>query len=353
MNISSNQTAANTTLNDGSPVFESHCHVFHEVYVYSANLKWNFIFIGITNIFLAISTGSLNLFTLLVIRFSKSLHTSSNMFIAGLAVCDLFTGFVTFPLNGALYFQYSQARTPCALRLTLNFVGYSFGQCGLVTLLLIATDRFCAVFYPYEYELYTHSKKNILYLLLVTWFVVLIIVICSFFTPKFMLFTIFVSATLLFLLIWSLYSQGKILKVTRKILREIRPAVSSGLEDETSVQECSTFSKADNNNGQQGFPVQSTDTTKAKMQEIKRKARDTLNAIKVTALIIGAQYLSYIPHAVVVIMYLIVAPTTSLHITHGWTSTLALMNSFLNPIIYCWQLKGFVRAAKRFFNIQR
>ena len=348
MNITASQTV-NSTTQGTTFVFHSHCHYFHETYVYSSTFKWNFLFVGITNIFLAVSTGSLNLFTLLVIRYSKSLHTSSNMFIAGLSVCDLLTGFVTFPLNAALSFEFSAARTPCALRLTLNFVGYLFGQVGLLTLLLIATDRFFAVFYPYEYEEYTHTKKNIFYALLVMWLVSLAFVSGSFFTPKFMLYTIFVSITLIFLLVWSVYSQGKILKVTRQILREIRPTASSICDDETSVQESTSSSKSKNANGQT-FTVQTAETARAEMREIKRKAKDTIKAIKVTALIIGAQYLTYIPHAVVVIMYLFVTPTTSLHMAHGWTSTLALMNSFLNPVIYCWQLKGFVRAARAFFK---
>ena len=350
-NMNESSVAANSTIKSATIVFESHCHFFHETYVYSSAFKWNFLFIGITNVFFAISTGTLNLFTLIIIRYSKPLHTSSNMFIAGLAVCDLLTGFVTFPLNAALNFEFSYARTPCALRLTINFVGYLFGQSGLLTLVLIATDRFFAVFYPYQYEEYTHSKKNILYALISVWVLSLVFVAGSFFTPKFMLYTIFVSVTLLFLLVWSFYSQGKILKVTRQILREIRPTVSSTYEDETSVQDSSTCHKNDNNNYQaQAYAVQTAETARAELREIKRKAKDTMNAIKVTALIIGAQYLSYIPHAVVVIMYLVVAPTTSLHMAHGWTSTLALINSFLNPLIYCWQLKGFVRAAKIFFK---
>ena len=351
MNITLSQ-AVNSTAQGTTFVFHSHCHYFRETYVYSSAFKWNFLSIGITNVFLAMSTGSLNLFTLLIIRYSKSLHTSSNMLIAGLSVCDLLTGFVTFPLNAALSFKFSEAETPCALRLTLNFVGYLFGQAGLLTLLLIATDRFFAVFYPYEYEEYTHSKRNILYALLAMWLLSLAFVSGSFFTPKFMLYTIFVSITLLFLLIWSLYSQGRILKVTRQILREIRPTGSSICDDETSVQYSTCTSMSTNNNGQ-AYAIQTAETARAELREIKRKARDTIKAIKVTALIIGAQYLSYIPHAVVVIMYLLVKPTTSLHMAHGWTSTLALMNSFLNPLIYCWQLKGFVRAAKAFFRRAR
>lgn len=342
----------NSSVPHGEIVFESHCHFFHESYTYSDAFRWNFLFIAILNIFLSISTGTLNFFTLLIIRYSKPLHTSSNMFIAGLAVCDVLTGFITFPLNAALNFEFSQATTRCGLRLTLNFVGYLFGQCGLLTLVLIATDRYFAVFYPYEYEEYTHSKKKIFYALLSVWIISAAFVAGSFFTPKFMLYTIFVSITLLFLLVWSFYTQGKILKVTRQILREIRPAESSGFDEDTSMQEtsaCPSGSES-NNNRVKEFQSPTPKSAKAELRKIKRRAKDTLNAIKVTALIIGAQYLTYIPHAVVVILYLLVAPTTPLHMAHGWTTTLALMNSFLNPLIYCWQLKGFVRAAKTFFK---
>ena len=351
MNTTLLQTV-NSTTKSATFVFHSHCHFFHETYVYSSTFKWNFLFIGIANVVLAISTGCLNLFTLIVIWNSKSLHTPSNMFIAGLSVCDLLTGFITLPLNAALNFEFSVAETPCALRLTLNFVGYLFGQAGLMTLLLIATDRYFAVFHPYEYEEYTYSKRNILYSQLIMWLLSLGFVAGSFFTPQFMLYTIFVSITLVALLVWSLYSQGKILKVTRQILREIRPIGSSVGEDETSVQDTSSSSKSRSGRGTSSnghvYTVQTAEIARAEMREIKRKAKDTIKAIKVTALIIGAQYLAYIPHAVVVVMYLFVIPTTSLHMAHGWTSTLALMNSFLNPLIYCWQLKGFVRAAKAF-----
>ena len=299
---------------------------------------------GLLDVILAALTSSLNLFTLVIIYKSKSLHTSSNMFIAGLATCDLCTGFITFPLNATLNFYFSAAKTPCALRLTLNFVGYFFGHNGVLTLVLIATDRYIAVFHPYEYEMYTCTRRNILYALLLAWAVSLVFVAGSFFTPNFMLYTIFVAITLLVLLIWSVYSQGKILNITRQILREIRPTNHSTVEPETSVFESQCVSEP--TDGSCAYTVQTAETARAELREIKRKAKDNLNAIKVTALIIGAQYLCYIPHGVVVILYLLVEPTTSLHIAHGWTGTLALMNSTLNPIIYCWQLKGFIRAAR-------
>lgn len=347
----------NSTDTSTNFVFETKCYYFHEKYTYSDSFEWNFIFIGITNILLAIFTGTLNIITLLVLYKSKPLHTPSNAFISGLAFWDTFTGVLTFPMNSVLNFLFSQAKSSCGLRLTLNFVGYFFGHCGLLTLALIATDRYIAVLHPYEYEIYTSSRRNILFALIIAWTISLIFVAGSFFTPKFMLYTIFVTITLILLLLWTVYSQGKILRVTRQILREIRPTANATKEEDNSAGDLRSSHYANhsnnNNNANDNIIIRNIPTaesTRAELREIKRKARDNLKAIKVTVLIVGAQYVCYLPHGIVVILYLVITPTTTLHIAHGWTGTLALMNSTLNPLIYCWQLKGFIRAAKAFLG---
>eukprot|EP00794_Sanderia_malayensis_P016790 gene16790-18485_t len=320
-------------------IFRSECYYFNETYFFSEAVKWNFIAIGLANVFLALLTAGLNTLTLLVIYKSRELHTPSNFFIAGLATSDLFTGALTFPMHAIVNFLYSQATSSCWLRLLLTFIGYFFGTCGLLTLLIVATDRYIAVFHPYRYSILTLSTRNLIKPLAFVWLISLVFVSLSFLTPNFLLYSVFVFVTLLVLCVWSVYSQGKILKITRRIIREIRPS-SNGFRDSSPVvvrYNCPTG---------RVFSIPTAESIREELREMKQRARDHLNATKVTVSIIAAQYLCYIPHGIIVNLYLLMAPTTHLHMAHGWTGTLALMNSTLNPIIYCWQLKGFKRAAK-------
>ena len=84
----------------------------------------------------------------------------------------------------------------------------------------------------------------------------------------------------------------------------------------------------------------------ARRKEAIRNATENFKAAKLTISIVAAQYILYIPHGILIALYFMMPVTTRLHVAHGWTATLSLSNSTVNPIIYCWQLKGFMTEAK-------
>ncbi|MCP4282650.1 MAG: G-protein coupled receptor, partial [Alteromonas sp.] len=227
---------------------------------------------------------------------------------------DAFTGILTFPMHAAVNFLYSKATSICWLRLSLTFVGYFFGTCGLLTLLAVATDRYIAVFHPYRYGELTVSKKNMLKPLAAAWTISFIFVGLSFLTPNFLLYSIFVFIILVVLCIWSVYSQGKILKITRQIIREIRPCqpTQSPLRSDGAPLAVSYDCRNENI-----FYIPTAESIRMELKDLKRRARDHLSAAKVTVSIIAAQYICYIPHGVVVNLYMFMSPTTSLHMAHG------------------------------------
>ena len=435
--------------------FSLKCYYFEERYEIISGFEMNFILIGVLNIILAIITSTLNIVTLVVIYRVKNLQTPSNFFISGLAIMDACTGIITFPSHAAVNFMLSAHWMSCPLRLFLTFAGYFFGSCSLFSLILIATDRYMAVFHPYTYGRLTLQRKQIAKPLALTWIISFVMVASSFLTPKFILYTAFIVVTLVILLIWSVYTQGKILKATQAIIGGIMPVYRSSpqfqdvngnkhelhavqnvsysfdnrtceieLENKATVPE-KPFQKEDIeaavklklnriNSGssydrisissrlhlkrascisqissssrlhlkrascisqisssssestltrvavipQPQSPNSRTqrskletnqclgDNRKAERRNVIRNAKDNFKAAKLTISIVAAQFIFYIPHGILITLYFIIPVTTKLHMTHGWTATLSLFNSGVNPIIYCWQLKGFMRAAK-------
>ena len=427
---------ANTTLRQE---FSLSCYYFKEEYEVTSGFDLNFTLIAVVNAVLAVITSTLNIITLTVIYKAKHLQTPSNFFISGLAIMDTCTGLITFPSHAAVNFMLSAHWMSCPLRLFLTFAGYFFGACGLFSLIAIATDRYIAVFHPYRYRRLTLDRKQIVKSHAIMWSVALIMVALSFVSPKFTLYITFIVITLVFLLIWSVYTQGKILKATHKILRQITPLQQvvtpisrvEGNENErqmlhdvfishnethkdmgfksTNVEtprrvtiefavqpnnrdifgtkcnsvdsptsrylespvpsspcQATSFKPPSNlspmvKNGMKPKPYEGIvkvqnlrlkpidrfgDIQKMERKQVLRNAKDNFKAVKLTVSIVAAQFIFYIPHGIILTLYFLIPVTTSLHMAHGWTATLSLLNSTANPIIYCWQLKGFICAAK-------
>ena len=436
--VKDSNSSLSANISYSSRRFSLTCYYWEEEYDPVPGFEVNFILIGSLNIILAIITSTLNILTLAVIYRVRHLQTPSNFFISALAIMDSCTGMISFPSHAAINFMLSAHWMSCPLRLFLTFTGYFFGSCGLLTLIVIATDRYFAVFHPYAYGRLTTERKQIAKPIALAWSIALIIVALSFLTPKYSLYITFIVITLIILLIWSVYSQGRILKATRKIIREIIPipniinqsdreemekiarkmvpdvrfsrdnmtcegemelesidanilpeeaatdhlhnnnksiisanydsiSISSGLKSNLASNffEASpstsrpTFARISEvaiiSEPEIGVPRKRSrlksfqrlrDIWKEERKETIRNAKENFNAAKLTVSVVAAQYIFYIPHGIILMLYFITPVTTTLHVAHGWTATLSLLNSMLNPIIYCWQLKGFMRAAR-------
>lgn len=106
-----------------------------------------------------------NALTLVAIYRTKSLQTTSNVFIAGLATTDMFIG-ILLPLhaiNHATYDSYIRMhQNLCQSEMTVMFY---FGSVALFLLSAIALDRLVAIVHPFRYRKSMTKRKAFVFVL--------------------------------------------------------------------------------------------------------------------------------------------------------------------------------------------
>ena len=97
----------------------------------------------------------------------SNLHSPSNLLIAGLAMSDFGTGFVTHPCHVIEYVAAIQGDscTATIAFIVLNISGWLFTILSLLTLTLIAIERYCAVVFHLRYNETVTAKRTIISLL--------------------------------------------------------------------------------------------------------------------------------------------------------------------------------------------
>lgn len=92
-----------------------------------------------------------------IIRFRK-LHTCMNILIANLAIGDLLVGFPTSPLYALIYIHTDIGRSKwlCLVKTTSVIASFS---CTLLTLAAISVERYVALFHPLHYNFWLTKKR--------------------------------------------------------------------------------------------------------------------------------------------------------------------------------------------------
>lgn len=116
-------------------------------------------------IFIIISGVTFNFILVHTICCKRRLHTISNYFIVNLAVCDLLTALSTLPFDSEFLIRgyYNHGMVLCALKETA--VMFSL-PAAIVNLLLLTTERFITILFPFHHEKLFRKRKVILVIIL-------------------------------------------------------------------------------------------------------------------------------------------------------------------------------------------
>lgn len=251
-----------------------------------------------------------------IIKF-KRLRTTTNMFIGSLAFSDLSLGLITLPLYALFYFEKSMIGMKYLCLFKYSSVLFSLSS-SLVNLVVIAVDRYIAVLHPLQYRIWMTRKRAKLIIGSVWTYHVIICAIpslgwnlydkhgkriCDFFTilPKpYSMFTC--PITILVGLIISLILYIQIFKVAQR-------------------------------------------ATNKKKKRNHQFSKDTKSA-KVMGLILFFFFIFWIPFMIAAASkYMNYDPNLS-NIIKNFTLLLAMSNSAINPVIYCWLRIDFRKAFK-------
>ena len=131
------------------------------------------IIVSIYFMLLILGGVTMNMILIHMICSRRKFKTISNTFIVNLSVCDLITAIITLPFETDFLLRghFDHGDIACALKETV--VMFSLAS-SIINLLLLTTERFVKIVFPYKYnESFTSSK--VIILLLVSWVYLIII----------------------------------------------------------------------------------------------------------------------------------------------------------------------------------
>ena len=255
-----------------------------------------------------------NALVLVAILRTPSIRSPSVIFLCNLAVSDLLVGWVVQPA----YIAEKIVRTISALPKAVRAMGIAGCGVSLWTMTAITVDRFLALHYHLQYpNLMTTSRA--IYTIVTIWCIITLFSFSVLWSPRIYYFLGAFCITICLLVCLVCF-----IKIYRIVLRH---------QLQIHVQ--------------QQAVENSTDTNK---QQIRQSIRSAKNVF----IYFLAMILCYSP----LLIGVIISGFTSVDLKVIWTFpvTVAFMNSFINPFLYCWrmtELRAAVLKTAKFFSCRQ
>ena len=355
LNIDMNDSVKGTTL-------DFYCVNSKGSYPVGEEFKVNYILMVIFDLSLAPISFILNLLVLLVLAKHRSLRTVPNCILISLAFSDMITGLLIQPMKATFTCLLIQLRFNCALYLTALQLGYLMGMTSYLSLTLMAVERYIAIFHPFRYQQMTASRLVVVRPLVAIWLFSLAIMGLSFLTPQMSVERLFVIALIPSSIVWTAFVYIRVTVLVKKINNRVGAASRSEIEGQstsapftirerkdTIIMENSTRPHLDERTARNQKDM-TGEVTIGKDYRARAQANKQMSNSKATRLVIIIMIticLCYIPSSVLTCLrdyakldYLWVKGV------HDWGTSFVLLNSTLNPIIYCLKLKDMRKKMK-------
>lgn len=304
-----NQTQAGCKRgSSGFLTFRDECFELQIVYFVSGWHRLSLTGIIATDFILVLPTIALNFFIIHVIRKHPSLQTTSNLLLSGLAISDLLIGLTLEPCKALSMIFVLNCTSVCGLFAIAFQLGYYLATVSFLILTLVSIDRYMALTYPFNYQRFTTTNAFVCRTMIATWVVPVVIIIFSIAAGKARVLSFMFAILAPLSIAISITAQICTVKAVRNV--RVRDATLSVSE------------RSDNN------------VRKRRRKYISEKAT------KVAGLVLIAMIACYAPHSILTAIRMFQEDKFAFQGIIDWTRTLVLFNSTLNPIIYCWILKG-------------
>ena len=269
------------------------------------------IFLSALNIFLSIAAFLENSLILVALHKETSLHPPSKLLYRNLAITDLCVGIITEPLLVTYLTSVVNRRwdSCCYTVLAIFFSGYTLCLVSLLTLTAISVDRLLALLLGLRYrQVVTYRRTCIT----VTGFWILSIVGAStlFFNLRITSWCLYIVSALC--LVTTIFAYAKIFCTLR--------------HNQIHVQ----------NHVAQGQPSQAIPLN------IARYRKAVYSALWVQ----GTLGICYLPYNIAVFLTPQRGMSLSIYLARNFTASMVLLNSSLNPLLYCWKIREVRQAVK-------
>ena len=300
----------NLTLNKNETGIEDLCC---NTRLFGVNQK---ILFSAFNIPLSIVAFLGNVFIISALQKPSSLHPSSKLLFGCLAITDLCVGLITQPLR-VTYLMSPKNSKLCFYAWNLYItLGLIFCGVSLLTLTAISVDRLLALMLGLRYR-HVVTLRKVWVIVVSFWLSLIAIVIIMFYSFSVSATFVVCTITLLCIIISSC-SYTKIYFTLRKLQTQLHVESHA--------------------------PVQQTGQSKRSIPlNITRYRKSVSSALWVQMTLV----VCYLPFGVVIAIFAITGLNTpSFDLAWEATIVVAMLNSSLNPFIYCWKIKEIRLAVK-------
>eukprot|EP00794_Sanderia_malayensis_P011245 gene11246-12425_t len=254
----------------------------------------------------------LNSMIISVVCKNSCLQTIPNCILVNLAVSDLLSGLISQPCKAIQTALFLKRTATCPFYLLGLLLGYVFGMVSCLTLALMALERYLAIFRPFVYIKLTVNRRWLYVSIAVIWLTAVSFVTVSVATRETMVMRSAAIAFVIFTIASSAIVYARAIVVVKRINRRV-----TALPSEISF---GTSNRGD------------------KLSTLARNGRK-LKATKMAALILIVMLACYAPSCVLTTLRNIAKLDSDLiNGLHDWGQSFVLLNSSLNPIIYCLNL---------------
>ena len=271
------------------------------------------ILTSILNAVFSVITCTGNAVILHVIWKKQELHSPSFVLLFCLATSDLVVGLICQPF----YVAYQIAELTgnfnvyCILRMIQNISGWITSSVSLGTLTGVSFDRLLALTLHLRYNTIV-TVYRVLQTVFVLWVVSITLVMLRFWMTSHWILFPSVMFVLTFLV--TTLSTLKIFQIVRKHQRQISQQQQSVQTNTVNVLKC-------------------------------RKSAVTL------LYVYGLFSIFYLPFCATMFLEAFTGYTITVKIIYDYVTTVVFINSFLNPLVYCWRIREIRRAVKNTLRI--
>ena len=267
------------------------------------------------NIPLSITAFLGNVLIIIALQKPSSLHPSSKLLFGCLAITDLGVGLITQPLRVVYLMSRKESKLCHYVLILYNTMGLIFCGVSMLTLTAISVDRLLALMLGLRYKQVV-TLRRAWALVFCFWPCTIAFIITVFYNPS---IGDFVECTLTFLfLIATSCCYTKIYLTLRKLQAQIHQRQPLG-----------------------GYPEESRNN--GTPLNVARYRKTVATALWVHIALVAC----YLPYGVVTAIYAIAGHNTpSMETAWEMTVVVVLLNSTLNPFIYCWKIKRIKQAVK-------
>ena len=259
-------------------------------------------FLSILNSSLSMTAILGNILILIAFHSESSLHPPSKLLLRSLATTDLFAGLFSEPLAITYWISVvNEHWNICRYAVVAYFVtGYTLGGATLFTITTISVDRLFALLLRLRYRQVVTLKR--------TWVIVftLWVVSAAFSTTwlwNLLIFSWYASIAILLCLVTAIFSYTKIFFTLRHQQAQLHDHVQQ--------------------------------PNQANQLNILRYKKAVSSAIWLQLTLVAC----YLPYCMVIALWTHKGLSPSIFNTWNHTDTLVMLNSSLNPILYCWKLE--------------